>query len=120
MPGVLVFKGFAANAHSSLLLVVNRRSLVASSTVASSVMLLIRRSSFDIGVQVVTVQQDSAAVAARAELAEGNQVVEPILAAAQPLGCLRDIEPGRGCRCGRRNQRGGALGDLRDLLVGEP
>src|ERR1700728_2206559 len=53
------------------------------------------------------------------ELAERDQVVDAVLAATKPLGCVGHVQPGGRCRRGR-DQRGGPLSDLGKLLVGEP
>ena len=65
-------------------------------------------------------QEDAAAIAARPKLAESDQVIDPVLAAAQTLGGVRDVEPRRCGRSARRDERSGLSSYLRQLLIGQP
>jgi hypothetical protein len=78
------------------------------------------RMSFDVGVEVVAMEQDTAAVAARMKLAESDQVIDPVLATAQPFGGLRDVEPRRDGGGVRWDESGSTLGYFGELLIGEP
>jgi hypothetical protein len=76
--------------------------------------------SFDVGIEVVAVQQDTAAVAAGVELAESDQVVDPVLAASQALGGLNNVQSWRDDRGARWDESGSTLGYFGELLIGEP
>jgi hypothetical protein len=54
------------------------------------------------------------------ELAKGYEVIDPVLATAQPLGGLGDVQPRRDGRSTGRDESSGALGYLDELLVREP
>jgi hypothetical protein len=76
--------------------------------------------SFDVGIEVVAVQKDTAAVAAGVELAKGDQVVDSVLAASQALGGLNNVQPRRDDRSPRWDESGSTLGYFGELLIGEP
>lgn len=65
-------------------------------------------------------QQNTAAVAAGVELAEGDQVVDPVLAASQVLGGLNNVQPRRDDWGARWDESGSTLGYFGELLIGEP
>jgi len=75
--------------------------------------------SFNVSVEVVAVEQDAAPVAAGVELAESDQVVYAVLAATKSFGGLRDVQPRRDGGSGLRDEGGGTLSYLGELLVGE-